>query len=376
MPAYDENGFDENGFDRHGFNRNGYNRNGYNADGYDADGYDASGYDEDGYDSTGEDADGFDREGFDSDGYDRDGYDENGWDRDGYNSDGEHVDGNFADALLGYSTNVIERCRWSGPAGSRELLAGHEVEMYSPSEDRQDVEETTSQVNAAYAKAPREGYTTNGQASIAKHDGSLDDGGFECVTVPMTARQTYAVFESFTELGGGGCAAWDYGDEVGHHIHVSRAAISPLTLGKLGVFMNVPFNRPFLTYIAQRPADYNGFERNKKITRPENYERHSVLNITDRTAEFRLFKSSLASASILKNYEFAISAVRFCRHTANTKVNWRDYLRYVADHRKTYLYLHDFLVDVRDPSGYWSDFYLSILPKNARKVFKKRRYRA
>lgn len=260
----------------------------------------------------------------------------------------------FRDHLLGYSAKAPEVHGWRPKNWyERAMYAGHEIEMFSDDEDPDDVSLVLRQINRQYAALGP--LTTTSLCAIAKRDGSLDDqqqGGFETVTVPLTAAQTYGIFKSFTTLGDGRCSAWTVGDDVGHHIHLTKAAIFPLTLGKLGVFMNAEPNRPFLERIAGRSASYNEFENRKKLTCPENAFRHAVLNITDYTVEFRLFKANLYSKAILKNYEFCMAAVRFCDEqphgfgdvSEDGPLHWRQFCRFVAANRSQYEYLHEFML--------------------------------
>ena len=402
---YDENGFgeisgvhrdtgtgyDAEGFDCLGYNADGFNRDGLNPDGFDEDGIhhqtgtefnrfgetaDGSRYNSDGYDCNGCDEDGYDEDGYDSEGWDSDGlhrdtgteYDENGYDVHG--NEEEPDDGGFDDDLAAYETCVIEETGWQHPTGRHDtLLAGHEIEMFSRDVDISDVGMVMSQLGKAYRthNPTTRGGSMYGSCAIGKHDGSLCDnapGGFETVTVPLTREQTYGIFESFDVLGSGSCKAWGMGPEVGHHIHLSRSAISPLTEGKMGVFLNEPDNRGFVEAIAQRGATYNGFENNKKLTRSRPYMRHSVMNVTPHTVEFRMFKSNLRSSGILKNYEFAISTVRFCREASAADLHFRHYLQFLAAHRKEFAYMHRFVVGMTNSIGL---LYRSLVPPNAKR---------
>lgn len=375
---YDPRGFNQDGYDAEGYDRNGYDENdmdceGYNSEGFDAEGYNAEGWDENGHHR--ETGTYFDESGYTQDGneFDDDGYDQYGYDEEGYNSDGEDSDGNtrednerteqgeeFDNQLVDYSGDVLEICEWEPLDGQeKELLAGHEIEMYSNDVDIDDVGYVGSQLWMAY----RHHNPQSSGCMVGKHDGSLEDngpGGFETVTVPLTREQTYGIFESFEVLGDKRCSAWNKGQEVGHHIHVSRSAISPLTLGKLAVFMNLPENRKFLTAIAQRPPVYNDFEDGKKLSKPKNRARHSVLNLTEHTVEFRLFKSNLKTQCILKNYEFCIAAIKFCRSTSHQDLNRLDFIRFVAANRKEFGYLHTFLFNHET----WNTTYRACLPMN------------
>jgi len=372
------------------------------------------------YDENGYDAEGYDRNGYDSEGYDRDGYNSEGWDsndlhrdsgtefhpttrcmRDGefYNEDGEDWRGNsrcdngdcedwdceachppsdedesssFEDHLMAYSRKATDVHRWvcKPPvmvAGrwqfDRTLYAGHELEMYSDDEDTGDVDFVLAQLNSAYCKFNPQ--TRSGACAIAKHDGSLDhaDGGFEAVTVPLTREQNYGIFESFKVLGSGRCSAWSMGDEVGHHIHLSRSAIGPLTLGKLLVFANAECNHKFIENVAGRKADFNGFARKKLTDALKDYpndERYEVINVTEQTVEFRMFKCNLMSRAILKNYEFAVSLVRYCEqvtHGMDTEPEWDShplhylqYRRWLVQRHAEYPYLHQFFLSHRSMS--------------------------
>jgi hypothetical protein len=330
-------------------------------------------------------------------------YDENGWDALGrhrdtgntYDPDGYDIDGNsrcdngdcdddtcerchpepepepeddetFDEQLHAYNAKATDIHGWfyapmrlanGGWSADRTLYAGHEIEMYSDNEDYDDVLTVLRQLDTPYRNLNPQ--TRTNRCAIAKHDGSLDvqDGGFEAVTVPLTRAQTYGIFESFKIVGDGNCSAWNMGNEVGHHIHLSRAAIGPLTLGKLLVFANADANQRFVERVACRPAEFNGFS-SKKLTdamREEpNGDRYEVINVTTHTVEFRMFKSNLMTRAILKNYEFAVSLTRYCEqvtHGMDTEPEWSShplhylqYRRWVAEHHAEYPYLHQFFL--------------------------------
>lgn len=347
---YNPEGYNHLGFDEEGFDKDGYDAYGYDFEGYDGEGYDAEGYDNNGYD-----CDGYDRDGFDSDGYDRDGiHCETGtaYNEDGFDREGNSVSSSFDDELDCYSTCPIQRCGYMFPDGwERMLLAGHEIEMYSNDVDIDDVNAVRRQLDKAYNK----GRESSHRCCVAKHDGSLGEGGFEIATIPLTREDTYRIFRSFDVMNGHtNCSAWCHGDEVGHHIHVNAAPLSAYTIGKLGVFMNLPDNRDFICAVAQRNAYYNTFEQNKKfgtrtadgrVVPHRNRNRHSVLNTGNGdTVEFRLFKSNLRTTGILKNYEFAISSIRFCQWASHSDLTWQNYVRWLGRNRSEYEYLVQFLL--------------------------------
>lgn len=360
---------DEYGFDNDGVHANGtrFDDNGFDVDGIHRDTdsefspetertRDGSRRDSEGYDF-----DGYDREGFNRDGYDNEGYNEDGEDSYGHtrcdNGDCEDPDcetchsggEEFQDYLRGYSSkathiHVWRDKSWNGTR-DRTLYAGFELEMYADDANTDYVDLVLSSIDERYRNLKPQ--TESGRCAIAKHDSSLHhrDGGFECVTVPLTREQAYGIFGTINVLGDGRCSAWTVGDSIGHHIHVSRAGIGPLTLGKLMLFMNVDPNRQFLTFVAGRAAGYNKFEDNKKITRPENFQRHSVVNVTGATVEFRLFKCNLYGRAILKNYDFAMAVVAFCEAASyrDNALHYTKFLRWVAATHAQYPYLHNFL---------------------------------
>jgi len=89
---------------------------------------------------------------------------------------------------------------------------------------------------------------------ILKYDGSLDNG-FELVTVPATFAYHTGPASPWPELlkhmRDQGLRSFDT-TTCGLHVHVSKAAISHLTQGKLVEFVNSQHNRAFIQSIAQR----------------------------------------------------------------------------------------------------------------------------
>lgn len=351
---------DEYGFDTHGIHVE-------TGTAYDNDGFDVGGIHRDTGDffhpTTRRTREGerYDEEGFNYRGVDMHGYDRDGYDSDGYNEDGEDRDGNtrcengdcdddcdcrrseVEAYVLDYSTDVIEELGWDEDF-SVPIYCGHEIEMLSKNDSEMDVDHVLSQLGGLYSVG-KVGFRP---VAIAKSDSSLDRygrGGFECVTLPLTEEETYAIFGKIGVLGDGRCKAYPCGQSIGHHIHVGRRSITPLTLGKLGVFMNQPANHEFLQLVAQRPQTYNSFELGKKIAGGRNRERHSVLNVTSETVEYRLFRANLLGTAILKNYEFVRSSLAFCEQAPCRDYELTDakYLSWLADNHYRYKYLCQWL---------------------------------
>lgn len=183
--------------------------------------------------------------------------------------------------------------------------------------------------------------------AICKSDGTVS--GPEIVTVP-------ACLDSHRELipWAEWCkSARDFGlrGHMGHnagiHVHVNRAALSALTLGKMLVFLNNEDNREFLEAIAQRTANQWCKRKPKTIGdgRRESQDKYEILNVAGRTAEFRMFKSNLLHERVFKNLEFCESLVRWCRTTPAGQLSARGYFVFLQDRASQYPFLHKFSAD-------------------------------
>ena len=148
---------------------------------------------------------------------------------------------------------------------------------------------------------------------VFKEDGSLGDGGFEIVTRPDSMAVHKREWQAFFDDGPGGyLSSWDTG-RCGMHVHVSRAGLTQLQLGKMLCFLNNPSNDRFVRKIAGRSGDEWARKSPKKVTdinKPD--ERYVALNIGCRTAEVRIFKGTLKHTSFLKNLEFVEALVKWC----------------------------------------------------------------
>jgi len=192
---------------------------------------------------------------------------------------------------------------------------------------------------------------------ICKHDGSLNKG-FEIVTAPSdlpTHVQQWTTLLSDHALTDG-LKSWDT-STCGMHVHVSRAPMSALTLGKILVFMNHPNTHTMMVKIAGRDANHYAAFTSKKVTdsvckdangklcKSYGDGRYQVVNIgnTD-TIEFRLFKGTLHVQHILANIEFCDAVVRWCMQNSIRDCDtWSTFWSYVTQHKKTYKHLIAYL---------------------------------
>lgn len=190
---------------------------------------------------------------------------------------------------------------------------------------------------------------SQGKFVILKSDGSLDRG-FEIVSAPMDFNTHMTAWADYFQTGTAGLTAWDTGT-CGLHIHVTRAELSHLQLGKMIVFVNDPKHCEFIQLIAGRdPARWAAFRPNWKHgkSRSRDGERYSAINLgNDDTIEFRIFRGTVKAATFYKALQFVDALIEYCgpcnRGVMETN-NLDNFLSYVRKHRKIYPHLDDFLV--------------------------------
>lgn len=187
---------------------------------------------------------------------------------------------------------------------------------------------------------------------VLKEDASISGSGFEIVS-------NTATFEYHkTKL-------WDnfFGSDIrdnlrsfhdkstGLHIHASRDFYTNSDIGKIVVFLNIPYNKKFITHLSSR--NYNSYCKHnpdKKITDyNKDFNRTDALNLTNRnTIEFRIFKGNLAENSVFRYLEFVDCLSHFVKEitlqTNNLKF-WH-FIKYVYEklgNKKRYNNLYTWL---------------------------------
>lgn len=213
----------------------------------------------------------------------------------------------------------------------------------------------------------------NPKFMYAKHDGSLNDYGYELVTHPIpyerwldkmprknsSVQQFTEVLNELTQMD----YQSHYSGNCGLHIHICRKALaidnhssnSPGT-PQFQLFRKL-INGPLFATLSQRQSgEINRWCRLRRTYwkggEPiQNEERHEAVNITDNTIEIRLFRGNLKEVRVRKAIEAVISAVQFAKEKTGEGVdtetsisNLEDmYLAYVKKHKKTYFNLHEYM---------------------------------
>ena len=150
---------------------------------------------------------------------------------------------------------------------------------------------------------------------IMKEDSSLE-GGFEICTRPASVEYHKNAFEKFLKRPPKDLRSWN-GGTCGIHVHISRAPLTELQIGKMLVFIH-DFTE-FTQRIAQRISPFGDFSAKKKITDAryhgearDGQARHEALNLTNNsTVELRIFRGTLNRETFWKCIEFTEALVHF-----------------------------------------------------------------
>jgi hypothetical protein len=271
---------------------------------------------------------------------------------------------NCTKAIYDYNTDVMDHLQFQGTPESG-LYLGAELEVQVETGGVSDKAEAW---NAAA-----------GDFSILKYDGSVSHG-FEVVTAPCSLA-VHA--EKWTELLNQrdmvrGLKSWNSERACcGMHVHVSRAPISPLTLGKLLVFINSDTTEAPIVALAGRNSDHWAQRSPKKLTghlyrciqcgtlrkarsnpcckkckqgyyadRVEpNTGRYQALNLQNEdTIEFRIFRGTLLLEHVLANIQFCDAVVRWCMQCSIQECeSWSSFWAYVTKHQKIYKQLISYM---------------------------------
>lgn len=186
---------------------------------------------------------------------------------------------------------------------------------------------------------------------IFKYDGSINCGGFEIVTRPDSPAVhkriwTKALAEPKVRER---MSSWSNG-YCGMHIHVSRAPLSALWIGRILVVINSPDMAPLVTSVAGRGSVRYAKRIDKRLTSGKSRygDRYEAVNTTgDNTIEFRIFRGTLDPGGFIRNVEFVEAVLAFTRpaETGLTNIGKLGaFLNFVEKSRKSYPALYAFLI--------------------------------
>ena len=190
--------------------------------------------------------------------------------------------------------------------------------------------------------------------ALCKHDGSLENG-FEIVTAPATLSVHKDRWSKFCEKNyADHLSSWNTAT-CGMHIHVDRASLTPLDIGKLLVFVNGTRNAEFIKKIAGRDSRQWSAKKFKRVkdalNRSDKYE--ALATHKPKTIEFRIFRGNIAKQGILRNLEFVdalcnfVGTVGMDRDTDTVnRLSYTNFIEYMntSENKGTYPYLFSWLV--------------------------------
>lgn len=212
--------------------------------------------------------------------------------------------------MLSYTTNVLSYFPGTFDTRTKNLVFGIELEM----EARDDIESVLSELSAPV-----------GNQYIVKEDGSLSNG-CELVSMPMSleAHRLHNWGSILTDSLRSVARSANT-STCGFHVHINRAALKPLTVGKMLVMVNSPdpLMTEFLELVAQRSAGHWCQKSPKKLSdgRAMHSAHYDILGLTSKgTCELRMFKGNLIPDRVYKNLEFCHALVRFCEKTSGKYV--------------------------------------------------------
>ncbi len=243
--------------------------------------------------------------------------------------------------MYSYGTNVLRVHSWPGDVRRDELCFGVELEM-EPDDDH-------TQSSLCDALGNRDG---DGANYILCSDGSLDDG-VEVITIPRTLAQ-HQQSDLWTDICRAAQTAGKSGkgtENCGLHVHINRKALTPLTVGKMLVFINSKKTQHLVTTVAQRTGQEWARRSPKKFSDGRNVDsmHYDALGLTSKgTCELRIFRGNLRKERVLKAIEFAHALVRFCQNTGMQDIeNPKAFVTYIRTRKADYPNLVTFISESR-----------------------------
>ena len=204
-----------------------------------------------------------------------------------------------------------------------------------------------------FVRAKEDGtLTANGKYSDGDPNAGMMFAGVEFVSAPSdlaTHRVRWPKLAESTNYDA--LRAWDY-DTCGFHVHVSRAALTPLQIDLMVYFINHPDNKKFIEVVAGRteqrytrfyPKDLAAVLKPDGVVSKDEEDAHNrsrrvALNISNQaTVEFRIFRGTVNPRHILRNIEFCQAVANFClpcTRSFKEYGDWSRFCKFVSENRK------------------------------------------
>jgi len=224
---------------------------------------------------------------------------------------------------------------WYGPYRS-EMLFGVELEMESiesttPNEIAESVEKA---IGVLFAGAER--------------DGSLRDG-VEIVSQPATIDAHRAIWRGLKTRLARGARAHDT-TTCGFHIHVTREAISDLTIAKFVDLLSRD-ESIWSNVFRRTPNHYAKAQKKDKFAAGARLDsdRYQIVNTSSsKTIEVRWPRGTIQPATVLATVEIIHAAIRYCESASIRTLNWYGFKRAIltdpwlrAETKTARAYLHN-----------------------------------
>jgi len=144
--------------------------------------------------------------------------------------------------------------------------------------------------------------------------------GMEIVTRPMIYKNALRFLKKFSKNRHPLLKSWEVGT-AGIHIHTSKAALSRIQIGKLGLFINDKKNRELLKLIAKRENKKYAKYLTRKLTdyADNSHECHYYALNTSKpnTIEIRIFRGTLNLDTLISYLQFFKSLIDFIKLAPN-----------------------------------------------------------
>ena len=265
---------------------------------------------------------------------------------DNENSSGLEDDENDNDGLFPYGTNVLSKHPWPANAPKSALLFGVELEIEGNDNTRRE------QLAIVAALGGNTGADLKDGAYILAADGSLNTG-VEIITVPQTFEahkaETVVPWKKISAAIRG-IAKSGNTKTCGMHVHINRAALTPLQTGKMLVFLNANSMTRLVERVAQRSTEQWAKRAPKAFAdglphRVTEFGHYDALGYSSKgTMELRIFRGNTRHDRIMKNLEFTHAMCEFARLESMQDMDQPNkFLAFIGAREKTYPNLCKFL---------------------------------